>query len=166
MFHFFKHLATQSFQIWRCLLSIRRSTRERERERERELVRVYEQRYKETPSTTRLTSNSNWLLQLLLTELQLMTFSKFADFYISKFRISLVWCHFTKLLHHFTCVPNFSLFFISSVKPMTKHESILFTFCLLVLRWQVFPILGADVRAWTFQFDLHIHSKILVNLNS
>ena len=43
---------------------------------------------------TRPTSNlSRQLILLPPTELQLTTFSKFANTYISKFRILLVWCH-------------------------------------------------------------------------
>ena len=50
------------------------------------------------PYRTLWTQTSDWLL-----------FSKFADFYISKFRISVGWCYLAKLLCHFSCVPN-SLF--------------------------------------------------------
>ena len=48
------------------------------------------------------------------------------------FRTSVVLCHLTKLLHHFTIVPKFTVF-ISPIKPVTRHESILFIFVLPVL---------------------------------
>ena len=96
-------------QIYCSNFSLRTVARKRERERERESVRAYEQRHKD-PTDLRLTSTddcfqqtptSNWQL------LKLTTFSKFANFYISKFRISLMWCNFTRLLRHLTHVPKF-----------------------------------------------------------
>ena len=79
----------------------------------------------------------------------------FLYFYISEFRISLVWCHLAKLLRHLTGVSIFTVF-INSIKLVTRHESILSTFGL--------PMLVAGAHAWTFQFDLHFRSKILANL--
>ena len=63
-----------------------------------------------------------------------------------------MWCHLTKLLSYLTRVP-ISLFPFFSIKLVTRHESILF--------WTDRSHL---LVAWTFQFDLHIHSKILANL--
>ena len=84
----------------------------------------------------------------------LTTFSKFANSYISKFRISVEWCHLAKLLHHLTHVPN-SLFLFSPTKPVTRYESFCLHFGL--------PVLVVSVLAWTFQFHLHFCSKILAN---
>ena len=123
--------------------------------RERKSVRVYEQIHKETPPT-RLTSHPNWQ-QLPTSHWQLKTFLKLANFYISKFSISVVWWHLIKLLHHLTRVPKFTVF-ISPIKHMTRHESILFTFGL--------PVLVAGALAWTFQSDLHFRLKILANLTA
>ena len=81
--------------------------------KERRSVRVYEQRHKE-PSTQ--------LTQLT----QLTTFSKFANFYISKLKVSVVLCHLAKLWHH-SDISKFTVF-IYSIKLVTRHESILFTF--------------------------------------
>ena len=55
---------------------------------------------------------------------QLTTYSKFAN--ISKFKVSVVLGHLAKLLHH----SHMSKFtgFIYTIKPVTRHESILFTF--------------------------------------
>ena len=71
---------------------------------------------------------------------------------ILKFSISLVWCHFTKLLRYLimiiTRVPNFHHgFYFTSVKLRTRHENILFTFGLPVLRILVYPILCSLVHA-------------------
>ena len=71
-------------------------------ERER-ICKGYEQKHLHP---IQLTSNPNWWLLWL----QQTTFSKFANFNRSKFKISLVWCHLTKLLHHLTHVPNFYCF--------------------------------------------------------
>ena len=109
--------------------SMRERERERERKREVESLRDYEQRHKEPP---RPTSSPNWwLLRLPPTEPQ-MTFSKFSNFYKPKFRISFVWRYLTKLFWHLTRIPNFPVFFISSVKLVTRHESILLIFGLPV----------------------------------
>ena len=58
--------------------------------------------------------------------------------YILKLNISLVWLHLTKSLCHIimiiTRVPNFHyVFYFTSVKLMTRQESILFSFGLPVL---------------------------------
>ncbi len=94
--------------------------------RERKSVRIYKKRHKETIPWP------DWRLTSTDSNFQLTTFSKIANFYISNFRISLVWCHLTELLRHITPVPKFT-FFISLIKPVTRHDSILFTFGLLVL---------------------------------
>ena len=57
--------------------------------------------------TKRYPPGPNWTLCMLTSNKQMTIFSKFADFYISKFRIPLVWCHLTKLWRHLTRVPKF-----------------------------------------------------------
>ena len=85
------------------------SNHERERERERDCKRPWTKTrlslHGVTPtlSLPRIDSQTT----TTSTELQLTTFSKFANFCISKFRISLVWCHLIKLLRHFIRIPNF-----------------------------------------------------------
>ena len=93
--------------------------------------------------------------QLLTDSWKRRTFSKLANFYISEFSISVVCCHLAKLLCHLTLNPKFTAF-ISPIKPVTRHESILFTFD--------FPVLIAGVLAWTFRLDLYFRSKILAYL--
>ena len=69
--------------------------------------------------TQRDTRRPDWSLaptdncfQLLITT---DTFSKYANFYISKFKIAVVRCYLTKLLRHLTRVANFTVFpFIQS----------------------------------------------------
>ena len=54
---------------------------------------------------------------------------------------------------HHIC-PQFSpCFYFTSIKLMTRHGSILFTFGLHVERCQGFPIMFAGARAKPFQFD-------------
>ena len=68
---------------------------------------------------------TDWLL--------LTTFSKPTNFYLSKIRILVEWCHLAELLRHLLRVPN-SLF--PFPRSNLWHESILFTFCpSFVDRW-------------------------------
>ena len=79
MFHINRHFI---IEICRSMLRLHTLVREWVRERERDLICN-----RDTPN--RLMSNLNWrLLHRPPTELQLTTCSKFANFYISKFRIS------------------------------------------------------------------------------
>ena len=68
-----------------------------------------------------------------------------------------MWYHFAKLLRHLIHVPKFTDF-ISPSKPLTIHESILFTLGI--------PVLVTGVLAWIFQFDFYFVSKILANLTA
>ena len=111
------------------------------RERER-ICKVYEQR---PPSPIWLMSNPNWTLWMP-TSILLTTFSKFANFYISKFRISFVWYHLTNSLHYLTCIPNFNVFSF--------------------LQWNLWRDMNSCTLVWTFQFDRHFCSKILANLTA
>ena len=60
-------------------------------------------------------------------------------------------------MRHLTGVLNFIVFYFP-IKPVTRHESILFTFGL--------PVLVASALAWAFQFDLHFRSKNLATLTA
>ena len=74
-------------------------------------------------------------------------------FYKSKFRISVVGCHLTKLFASSHTCHKFHCVCIYSIKLFThSHKYILFTFGLLVLI--------ANEPACTLQFDLHFCSMI------
>ena len=88
--------------------------RERERDRERYLLGFMNRNIK-SPYPTELSERQ-------LT--QLTTFSKFAT--IFEFKVSVVLCHLAKLLHH-SHMSKFTVF-LYTIKLVTRHESILFTF--------------------------------------
>ena len=60
-------------------------------------------------------------------------------------------------MRHLTRVLKFTVF-ISPIKPVTRHESILFIFDL--------PVIVAGVLASSFQFELHFCSEILANFTA
>ena len=90
--------------------------------KERKSIRASKQRHKEI-SPLHLTKLSECQLLTIPTD-KLATFSKFVNSYLSKFRISVGF-----LLNDvsFHMCPKFTVF-ISPIKPVTRHESILFTF--------------------------------------
>ena len=122
--------------------------RERERERERESVKLYEHRH----LPPRPMSNPYWHL--------LTTFSTFANFYISKFRISLMWYHFTKLLRHLTCAPIFLPWFSLTQWNLWQDINLFCLHLVFLCRTNKPHILVADILTWTFRFDLHFRTKI------
>ena len=109
-----------------------RKKKETDRQTDRESIRVNEQTQKDIPIPTELSERKLLTSDRLTTADKLITFSKLAHFYIFKFRISVRGCHLVKLLHHLSRVQS-SLFSFSPVKPVTRCESILFTFWLPVL---------------------------------
>ena len=84
--------------------------------------------------------------------IQLTTFSKFANSYISKFRISVVWCDLTKLLDHLTDVPKCFLCFSFYQSNLWEDMNLSYLH-LVFLCWMTDPILLVGV-----------HSLVLSNL--
>ena len=88
-----------------------------------------------------------------------------------KYRISLVWCHLSKLLHYLKRVPNFSASFSFTQSKLWQDMNL---FCLhlvfLCSDDRCYPdrchILAPGARASTLQSDLHFSSKILPNLKA
>ena len=124
------------------------------REKREKICKSLRNRHKETfsphPDRILRTQTSNWPNWQL--------FTKFANFHISKFWILFGWCHLAMLLRQSHVSRNVYCVFISPIKPVTRHESILFTFGL--------PALVVGVVVWTFRFYLHFRSKILANLTA
>ena len=85
--------------------------RERETDRQTENLQGFMNRRKETPLDLPILSERQLLTDPTASNWQRTTFSKFANFYVSKFRISVGWCHLAKYLRHFTRVPKCLLCF-------------------------------------------------------
>ena len=128
----------------------RQRQRERERERERSMYRLKETNTPARPNWAQ-TSDSSSNLQL----------TKFANFYTSKFGISLGWCHLTKLLWYLSCVLKCLLCFHLSNQNCDK------TWIYFIFNWSSYVVwLLPDRGAQDEQFDLHCHSKISSKLTT
>ena len=117
-----------------------------------------------------MTSNPNWRLLKLFptelelttspTELQMTTFSKVVYSYMSQFKVSIVWYHLTTLLSHLTRVSNFPLWFSFLQSNLWQDMNVFCLYLVFLCRYDSSPILVTGAHTWTFQFELHFHSKI------
>ena len=114
------------------MFRLNRVTRERGRERERD------------PRPNRTLWIPTFNNPQLITD-RLRTFSKFVNFYISKFRILVGWCHLAKLWRHLSRIQNSLFSFTQSNLWQDMNR-----FCLYL----GLPGLVVRVLAWTYQYDI------------
>ena len=88
----------------------------------------------------------------------------FTNFHIPKFRISVVWYHLAKYLHHLTCVSKCLPCFSFTQSNLWQDMNLFCSHLVFLYRIDRSPLLVGGVLTWTFQFDLHFCSKISPNL--
>ena len=146
------------------LFNLRNAERERVCERERACKGLWTETQRDTPwPEWRLTPTDDFSNCLQL-NCNLIPFSKFANSYISNFRI--LWCHLTKLLRHLTREPNYLPCFSFPHSNLWQDLNLFCLYLVLLCRDDWSHILVAGERTWTFQIDWHLRSTIFANLTA